>query len=201
MIAHQPGSTPIDIPETVPNPAYTPRPAPEPAPERGPTKAPEKVPEKQSHDLPRRDGVSFRNLPIGAEMQPKWQERCGVARDQPPPPPLASSAPCSSAPWGYTYDREEIKVIDGQVVRVPVREHVPPDYNSIRLWLCNRAPGRWKDISHLHAGVDEDNPLAAWFKQFEGMAMRPKPRELPQPDPIEADYEVVAPPPRPTEDA
>ena len=44
MRAHQPGSTPIDIPETVPNPAYTPAPA--PAPERVPTKVPEKVPEK-----------------------------------------------------------------------------------------------------------------------------------------------------------
>ncbi len=44
MKAHQPGSTPIDIPETVPNPAYTPAPA--PAPERAPTKVPEKVPEK-----------------------------------------------------------------------------------------------------------------------------------------------------------
>ena len=42
MRAHQPGSTPIDIPETVPNPAYTPA----PAPERAPTKVPEKVHEK-----------------------------------------------------------------------------------------------------------------------------------------------------------
>ncbi len=92
---------------------------------------------------------------------------------------------------GYTFESEEIKVIDGEIVRVPIREHVPPDYNSMRLWLCNRAPGRWKDISHLHAGVDEDNPLAVWFKQFEGTAMRPQPRELPQPDPIEADYEDV----------
>ncbi len=108
---------------------------------------------------------------------------------------------------GYTFDSEEIKVIDGQVVRVPVREHVPPDYNSMRLWLCNRAPQRWKDISHLNVGVDEDNPLAAWFRQFEGTAMRPQPRELPQPKPIEADYDDVtgqpadAPPLRPTEDA
>ena len=42
MRAHQPGSTPIDIPETVPNPAHTPA----PAPERAPTKATDKVPEK-----------------------------------------------------------------------------------------------------------------------------------------------------------
>ena len=40
MRAHQPGSTPIDIPETVQNPAHT------PAPERAPTEAPDKVPEK-----------------------------------------------------------------------------------------------------------------------------------------------------------
>ena len=46
MRAHQPGSTPIDIPETVPNPAYTPAPTPAPAPERAPTKVPEKVLEK-----------------------------------------------------------------------------------------------------------------------------------------------------------
>jgi hypothetical protein len=48
MRAHQPGSTPIDIPETVPNPAHTPA----PAPERTPTKAPEKVPEKIRANAP-----------------------------------------------------------------------------------------------------------------------------------------------------
>ncbi len=101
---------------------------------------------------------------------------------------------------GYTYEREEIKVIDGQVVRVPIREHVRPDYNSMRLWLCNRVPKRWRDLSKLENGVDEDNPLAAWFKQFEGTAMRPKPRELPEAEPINAEYEDV-PPPRPKEDA
>jgi hypothetical protein len=46
MRAHQPGSTPIQIPETVPNPAYTPEPT--PTPERPPAKVPEKVPEKVS---------------------------------------------------------------------------------------------------------------------------------------------------------
>jgi hypothetical protein len=50
MRAHQPGSTPIDIPETVPNPAYTPAPA--PAPERAPTKVPEKVPERTFGEAP-----------------------------------------------------------------------------------------------------------------------------------------------------
>jgi hypothetical protein len=44
--AHQPGSEPIDIPETVPNPVVVPKPTPtptEPAPKE-PVRIPEKVP-------------------------------------------------------------------------------------------------------------------------------------------------------------
>jgi hypothetical protein len=44
--AHQPGSEPIDIPETIPNPAVVPKPTPtpiEPAPKE-PVRIPEKVP-------------------------------------------------------------------------------------------------------------------------------------------------------------
>ena len=44
--AHQPGSEPIDIPETIPNPVVVPKPTPtptEPAPKE-PVRFPEKVP-------------------------------------------------------------------------------------------------------------------------------------------------------------
>jgi hypothetical protein len=42
--AHQPGSAPIDIPETIPNPVVVPKPAPtQPAPKE-PIRIPEKVP-------------------------------------------------------------------------------------------------------------------------------------------------------------
>ena len=44
--AHQPGSEPIDIPETIPNPVVVPKPTPiptEPAPKE-PVRIPEKVP-------------------------------------------------------------------------------------------------------------------------------------------------------------
>jgi len=44
--AHQPGSEPIDIPETIPNPVVVPQPTPhprEPAPKE-PVRTPEKVP-------------------------------------------------------------------------------------------------------------------------------------------------------------
>ena len=46
--AHQPGSEPIDIPETIPNPVVVPKPTPtatEPAPKE-PVRIPEKVPQR-----------------------------------------------------------------------------------------------------------------------------------------------------------
>jgi hypothetical protein len=46
ICAHQPGSEPIDIPETIPNPVVVPKPTPlreKPAP-NGPVRIPEKVP-------------------------------------------------------------------------------------------------------------------------------------------------------------
>jgi hypothetical protein len=46
ICTHQPGSEPIDIPETIPNPVVVPRPTPtptEPAPTE-PVRIPEKVP-------------------------------------------------------------------------------------------------------------------------------------------------------------
>jgi hypothetical protein len=52
--AHQPGSEPIDIPETIPNPVVVPKPKPtpiEPAPKE-PVRIPEKVPSGSGSDLP-----------------------------------------------------------------------------------------------------------------------------------------------------
>lgn len=52
--AHQPGSEPIDIPETIPNPVVVPKPTPtptEPAPKE-PVRIPERVPGTARLDLP-----------------------------------------------------------------------------------------------------------------------------------------------------
>lgn len=46
---------------------------------------------------------------------------------------------------GYEYDSEHVQVTNsGQVVRVPIRVHVPPDPSSQRWLLANRRPDRWK---------------------------------------------------------
>lgn len=46
---------------------------------------------------------------------------------------------------GYTYRSEEIKVVDGAIVRVPVITHQPPDTTAMIFWLKNRQRDRWRD--------------------------------------------------------
>lgn len=56
---------------------------------------------------------------------------------------------------GYTFDSEEIKVIDGEVRRVRVRKHVPPDVTACIFWLKNRRPALWRDVNRFeHTGRD-----------------------------------------------
>jgi hypothetical protein len=62
---------------------------------------------------------------------------------------------------GYSYDSEEVRVLkDGQIIRVPIREHVPPDTTACIFWLKNRRPERWRDRQDVdkHTEVVEDAP-------------------------------------------
>lgn len=46
---------------------------------------------------------------------------------------------------GYTYRSEDIRVVDGVVVRVPTITHVPPDTTAMIFWLKNRRRAHWTD--------------------------------------------------------
>jgi hypothetical protein len=58
---------------------------------------------------------------------------------------------------GYTYDSEKIFTTkDGDVIREPILEHVPPDVTACIFWLKNRRASEWRDKTdhdhnHLHA--------------------------------------------------
>lgn len=46
---------------------------------------------------------------------------------------------------GYDYDSEKVFLTrDGDIVRVPIVVHVPPETTAIIFWLCNRQPDVWK---------------------------------------------------------
>ena len=41
---------------------------------------------------------------------------------------------------GYSYDQEELKVVNGVVERRWVRKHIPPDVGACQFWLKTGAP-------------------------------------------------------------
>jgi len=56
---------------------------------------------------------------------------------------------------GFTHPAEEIKVIQGEVVRVPVIKHYPPDTTACIFWLKNRRKEQWRDVWKIeHTGED-----------------------------------------------
>lgn len=54
---------------------------------------------------------------------------------------------------GYTYDSEKVFQFQGEIIRAPIREHVPPDTAAASLWLRNRRKDDWRDKQdHEHTG-------------------------------------------------
>ena len=60
---------------------------------------------------------------------------------------------------GYTYDAEEIYVIDKEIVRVKVRKHIPPDTTAIIYWLGNRCRGEWKSVNRTELTGRDGAPI------------------------------------------
>ena len=55
---------------------------------------------------------------------------------------------------GYTFDSEKIFMPAGGdgPVRVPTKEHVPPEVGAIKFWLINRQPDQWRErLEHIVA--------------------------------------------------
>lgn len=54
---------------------------------------------------------------------------------------------------GYTFESEKIFQHQGEIIRTPVREHVPPDAGAALNWLKNRQPDKWRDKQEVeHSG-------------------------------------------------
>lgn len=56
---------------------------------------------------------------------------------------------------GYTFESEKVFQFQGEVIRAPTVEHVPPDPSAAMNWLKNRRPDEWRDKQLLeHTGKD-----------------------------------------------
>lgn len=61
---------------------------------------------------------------------------------------------------GYTFDSEKIFNHQGEILRVPIREHVPPDTTAMIFWLKNRRPADWRDKHEVeHSGRIEASSM------------------------------------------
>lgn len=54
---------------------------------------------------------------------------------------------------GYTFDSEKIMQYEGQVIRAPIVEHVPPDTTAAIFWLKNRMPEIYREKSEVDVNV------------------------------------------------
>ena len=57
---------------------------------------------------------------------------------------------------GYTFDSEKVFQFQGEVVRAPTKEHVPPDTTAAIFWLKNRRPKDWRDVRQHEIGQPGD---------------------------------------------
>lgn len=62
---------------------------------------------------------------------------------------------------GFEHDSEEIKVVDSQIERVPIRKIYPPDTTAAIFWLKNRRASNWRDKTEteLSGKVDTVAPV------------------------------------------
>ena len=56
---------------------------------------------------------------------------------------------------GYRHPDEEVRVVNGQVVRIQTVKHYPPDTGAAMAWLKNRQPKQWRDKHDIEtANID-----------------------------------------------
>jgi hypothetical protein len=73
---------------------------------------------------------------------------------------------------GYSFNSEKIYCNkDGEVTRVPIVEHVPPDVTAQIFWLKNRKPSEWRDVQNIEHAIGRyiisDRPMTEeeWIRE------------------------------------
>lgn len=70
---------------------------------------------------------------------------------------------------GYSFDAEKIFQYEGEPVKVPYREHIPPDTTACIFWLKNRRPDLWRDKIDVNGKHDHRHAHLHVLAQAEGL--------------------------------
>lgn len=55
---------------------------------------------------------------------------------------------------GYEADEVDIRVINGEIVKTPIRKFYPPDTTAMIFWLKNRRSQEWRDVKEVKMSRD-----------------------------------------------
>jgi hypothetical protein len=75
---------------------------------------------------------------------------------------------------GYEHDDVDIRVVNGALVKTPIKKMYPPDTKALEFWLKNRNPGRWRDKQIVSHDVEDESPLANLLAAVSGTPIKPK---------------------------
>jgi hypothetical protein len=96
-------------------------------------------------------GISLRTLQLWKARDPGFAKALQIGKD------IADGkveASLYHLARGYTFHSEKIFQHEGQVIRVPIVEHVPPNTSAAIFWLKNRQRDKWRDKFEVEGEVN-----------------------------------------------
>jgi len=60
---------------------------------------------------------------------------------------------------GYEHDEVDIRVVNGEIVKTPIRKYYPPDTTAGIFWLKNRRKDQWREMKAVEVTGANGGPV------------------------------------------
>lgn len=67
---------------------------------------------------------------------------------------------------GFSHDDIDLRVINGELIKTPIRKHYAPDTTCMIFWLKNRQPDKWRDKPFAGGGSSIEELLGNVLNKF-----------------------------------